>query len=85
MTFSEKDLQLIKNAEKKLRRDQLARTITLFALAVSSILVLSGLLDARSLSGLAIFLVAIAVGQPNIVKGPQYEDLVNLLNKKSKS
>lgn len=83
--FSDKEQQLIKTAEKKLRQDKLARTIILFALAVSSLLVLSGQLDNRSLSGLAIFLVAIAVGQANIVKGPQYEDLVNLLKKKSKS
>lgn len=83
--FSDKEQQLIKTAEKKLRQDKLARTIILFALAVSSLLVLSGQLDSRSLSGLAIFLVAIAVGQANIVKGPQYEDLVNLLKKKSKS
>lgn len=83
--FSDKEQKLIKTAEKKLRQDKLARTIILFALAVSSLLVLSGQLDSRSLSGLAIFLVAIAVGQANIVKGPQYEDLVNLLKKKSKS
>lgn len=83
--FSDKEQKLIKAAEKKLRQDKLARTIILFALAVSSLLVLSGQLDNRSLSGLAIFLVAIAVGQANIVKGPQYEDLVNLLKKKSKS
>lgn len=83
--FSDKEQQLIKTAEKKLRQDKLARTIILFALAVSSLLVLSGQLDSRSLSGLAIFLVAIAVGQANMVKGPQYEDLVNLLKKKSKS
>lgn len=83
--FSDKEQQLIKTAEKKLRQDKLVRTIILFALAVSSLLVLSGQLDSRSLSGLAIFLVAIAVGQANMVKGPQYEDLVNLLKKKSKS
>lgn len=85
MNFSDKEQSIIAAADKKLQRDKLARTLILFALAISSIAVLSGLLDARSLSGLAIFLVAIAVGQPNIVKGPQYEDLVNLLNKKSKN
>lgn len=84
MSFSEKELQTIKAAEKKMRHDKLVRTIVLFALAVSSVLILSGQLDSRSLSGLAIFLVAVAVGQANIVKGPQYEDLVILLNKKSK-
>lgn len=85
MNFSDKEQSIIAAADKKLQRDKLARTLILFALAISCIAVLSGLLDARSLSGLAIFLVAIAVGQPNIVKGPQYEDLVNLLNKKSKN
>lgn len=84
MSFTDKEKNIIAAAEKKLQRDKLARTGILFSLAISSIAILSGLLDARSLSGLAIFLVAIAVGQPNIVKGPQYEDLINLLNKKSK-
>lgn len=84
MLFNENEQRTIASAEKKLRQDNTARTIIMITLALATLLVLSGQLDSRALSGLSLFLVAIAMGQPNIIKGPKYEDLLNLLRKKNK-
>ena len=82
MAFNDIEQRLILLAHKKIKQTAVMRRLIMMALAVSAILVLSGQLDARALSGLALMLVAIAVGQPNIVKGPSYEELLTLLQKK---
>jgi hypothetical protein len=84
MEFNTKEQRLIQLAEKKVKQTALMRIVIMIVLAVSAILVLSGQLDARALSGIALMLVAVAVGQPNIVKGPSYEELLTLLQKKVK-
>lgn len=84
MQFTEKEQQLIKNAEKTLAITNRVRIAILACLAICALLILSGQLESKGLSGIALVLVVIAVGQPNLVKGPKYEDLLNLLIKKNK-
>ena len=84
MEFNDKEQRLIQSAHTKVKQTALMRILIMIALAISAILVLSGQLDTRALSGIALMLVAIAVGQPNIVKGPSYEELLTLLQKKRK-
>ena len=84
MEFNDKEQRLIQLAQKKVKQTALMRRVIMIALAVSAIMVLSGQLDARALSGIALMLVAVAVVQPNIVKGPSYEELLALLQKKCK-
>jgi len=82
--FSESELKTIILARKKLKHAKVSQIMQIIALAVLASGVYIGLFSPEKFAFLAVAFVVISIAQPQLGVGPKYEDLVNLLESKSK-
>lgn len=85
MAFTEKELALIEAARKKSADAATKRWLLLAAILIVFALMLTGYVDSRHFAYFAVAAVLFAIAMPQFGGGPQYEDLVQLLQAKAKA
>lgn len=83
MEFTQKELLLIDRSVRKARDARITRAILLIGMIAATACMVAGLLDGDTCAFGLIVAVLIAVAHPQLGGGPKYEDLAELLSKKS--
>lgn len=84
MDFTDKELAVIVQAKKKVKAAFVIRLLIIVATLISIALMYAGLLGADRFAFVAIAAVFLSIAQPQLAGGPKYEDLVRLLESKSR-
>ena len=84
MKFTSSELAIIAEAKKKIYFATIVRVLIVIAMLVGIVLMLSGTVIADRLIYGASAAVFLAIAHPQFGAGPKYEDLVRLLESKSK-
>lgn len=83
MEFTQKELTLIAKANTKSKNARLIRICLLIAMLVAVGCMFAGVFDGDKLAYGLFLAVFVAIAHPQLGEGPNYEDLVALLEKKS--
>lgn len=84
MEFTNKELTVLAEAKKKILAATIVRVFIVVAMLFGIILMLTGVIIADHFVYGAVAAVILAVAHPQFGAGPKYEDLVRLLESKSK-
>ncbi len=82
MEFSEKELNLIKEARRTVKFFQIVAYLLFFILLLIIIASIAGYLDVKTLIAPTVIFICIISLFPGFCRGPKYVDLVNLLESK---
>lgn len=85
MEFSERELELIVKAKKKVAEVRIKRMVIIAAMIIGVVLMVVGIVNADKIAYLLVAAVFLSIGLPQFGDGPKYEDLVSLLDRKSNS
>ena len=83
MEFTQKELALIANASKKAKNTKLIRIILLTTMLIAVGCMFVGAFDSHKLAYGLLVAVFVGIARPQLGQGPNYEELVALLEKKS--
>lgn len=80
--FTEKELQVIKQAKKKIKNARVIQAVAILELVLMIIGVFANQISGNNFVALALVLALLTVAQPELGSGPKYKDLVELLERK---
>lgn len=85
MEFTEKELQLIAAARKKVKMATLFRIAIIISILCAIVFMFSGIEVAENMLYFGLATVFLSVALPQIGHGPKYEDLLHILESKANS
>ena len=85
MKFNEEELALVAKAKTKLAEVRIKRIALIVAMVIGVLLMLIGTVEVEKIAYFLITAVFLSVGLSQFGDGPNYEDLVKLLDEKAKA
>ncbi|MCD1598437.1 MULTISPECIES: hypothetical protein [Rheinheimera] len=83
MEFSDKELEVIAGAKKKIKAATFFRVLLIVVMLCGITLMATGVVVAEFIVYLAFGAVVLAIGLPQFGSGPKYEELLNILDSKA--